>query len=125
MSVDRATGDVAAVDVGWEQWEMIYRVKAGGNYGWSLIEGPNTHVRTDVMPGPGPILPSLVALPHSEAASVTGGRVHHGQNLPKLRGAYVYGDWETGKFWALSHKGHHPISNDEPCHTPPNPVHLA
>src|SRR6266567_975810 len=125
MSVDRATGDLWAGDVGWEQWEMIYRVKAGGNYGWSLIEGPNTHVRTDVTPGPGPILPWLVALPHSEAASVTGGRVYHGQNLPKLRGAYVYGDWETGKFWALRHQGERLVSNDELCHTTLKPVSFA
>ena len=40
-------------DVGWEQWEMIYRVKRGGNYGWAITEGPNTRVRTDIKPGPG------------------------------------------------------------------------
>jgi putative heme-binding domain-containing protein len=122
MSFDSATGDLWVGDVGWELWEMIHRVKAGGNYGWSLVEGPNTHVRTDVPQGPGPILPPLVSLPHSDAASITGGRVYHGQKLAKLRDAYVYGDWETGKFWALRHEGDKLTSNDELCDTTLKPA---
>jgi putative heme-binding domain-containing protein len=125
MSFDRATGELWVGDVGWEQWEMIYRVKAGGNYGWSLVEGPNTHVRTDVRPGPGPILPPLIALPHSEAASITGGRVYHGKEFAKLAGAYVYGDWETGKFWALRNRGEQLLSNEELCQSTLKPVCFA
>ncbi len=122
MSVDSATGDAWVGDVGWEQWEMIYRLERGGNYGWPITEGPNLEVRTDVKQGPGPILPPLVALPHSDAASITGGRVLHGGPLKALRGAYVYGDWETGKFWALRQKDGKLISNDELCDTVLKPV---
>jgi len=122
MSFDRATGELFVGDVGFEQWEMIYRVKAGGNYGWSITEGPNTHVRTDVQQGPGPILPPLVAIPHSDGASITGGQFYRGRKLPKLHGAYLYGDWETGKFWALRHDGDKLISNEELCDTTLQPV---
>lgn len=122
MSFDGASGDLWVGDVGWEQWEMIYRVKSGANYGWAITEGPNTRVRADVRPGPGPILPPMVALPHSEAASITGGIVYHGKKLSKLRGAYVYGDWETGKFWALRNDGDKLLSNDELCDTTLKPV---
>lgn len=122
FSFDRATGDLWLGDVGWEQWEMIYRIKSGGNYGWSIVEGPNTHVRTDVQPGPGPIQTPLIALPHSEAASITGGLIYHGKKLPLVRGGYVYGDWETGKFWVLRNKGDQLISNDELCATSLKPV---
>jgi len=125
MSFDRATGDLWLGDVGWEQWEMIYRVKPGGNYGWSITEGPNTRVRAEIKAGPGPILPPLIALPHSDAASITGGLVYHGKKLPKLRGAYVYGDWETGKFWALRHDGDKLLSNEELCDTTLKPVSFA
>jgi putative heme-binding domain-containing protein len=112
-------------DVGWEQWEMIFRVKRGGNYGWAITEGPNTRVRTDVKPGPGPILPAIVAIPHSEGASVTGGRFYRGKKFPKLNGAYIYGDWETGKFWAVRHDGDKLLSNDELCDTVLKPVSFA
>ena len=108
MAFDRVTGDLLAADVGFEQWEMIYRVKAGGNYGWPITEGPNLRVRMDVKQGPGPILPPLVAIPHSDGASVTGGQFYRGKKLPKLHGAYLYGDWETGKFWGWRAAGRSP-----------------
>ncbi len=125
MSFDSVSGDLFVGDVGFEQWEMIYRVVRGGNYGWAITEGPNTHVRTDLKPGPGPILPPLVSIPHSEGASVTGGRVYHGKKFPKLAGAYIYGDWETGKFWATRHKDGQLVSNDELCKTMLKPVSFA
>ncbi len=99
MSFDDKTDDLWVGDVGWEAWEMVYRVQPGGNYGWPIKEGPGD-VRPDASPGPTPILSAEVALPHAEAASITGGVVYHGQALPSLRGKYVYGDWVTRKFWA-------------------------
>ena len=40
MSFDSKTGDLWVGDVGWELWEMVDRIKRGGNYGWSIVEGP-------------------------------------------------------------------------------------
>ena len=122
MSFDKLTGDLWVGDVGWEQWEMVYRVKRGGNYGWPIHEGPNHAVRTDVKPGPGPILPPLFSVPHSDGASITAGWVYRGKRLPKLTGAYLYGDWETGKFWALRHDQGRFLSNDELCDTALKPI---
>jgi putative heme-binding domain-containing protein len=125
MSFDKPTGDLWVGDVGWEQWEMVYRVERGGNYGWAITEGPNLYVRTDVKQGPGPILPPVFAVPHSDGASITGGYVYHGTKLPRLSGAYVYGDWETGKFWALRHDAGKLVSNVELCDTALKPVSFA
>ncbi len=122
MSFDRATGDLWVGDVGWELWEMVYRVERGGNYGWPIHEGPNFNARTDVKSGPGPILPPVFSVPHSEGASITGGFVYRGRRLPKLAGAYLYGDWETGKFWALRHENGRFLSNEELCDTSLKPV---
>ncbi|MDA0660619.1 MAG: PQQ-dependent sugar dehydrogenase, partial [Planctomycetota bacterium] len=104
MSFDRATGDVWGGDVGWQLWEMVYRIEKGGNYGWSVMEGPQP-ARPELERGPTPILPPIISHPHSEAASVTGGFVYHGQKFPELRGAYIYGDFQSGKVWALRYDG--------------------
>lgn len=122
MSFDAATGDLWVGDVGWEQWEMVYRIQRGGNYGWPLHEGPNHNVRRDVPQGPGSILPPVHSIPHTDGASITGGRVYHGRRLERLRGAYLYGDWETGKFWALRHRAGVMESNVELCDTALKPV---
>ena len=104
MSFDSITGALWAGDVGWELWEMIYQIERGGNYGWSLVEGPQS-IRSDVVPGPTPILPPVISHSHSEAASITGGCVYHGKRLGELDGAYLYGDWVTGRIWGLKQVG--------------------
>ena len=99
MSFDRKTGDLWLGDVGWESWEMIHKIVRGGNYGWSIVEARQT-VHADEPPGPTPILPPVIELPHTQAASITGGYVYRGKRLPKLEGAYIFGDWETRRIWA-------------------------
>lgn len=104
ISFDRATGDLWCGDVGWELWELVFRVEHGGNYGWSTMEGRQP-INTAGPRGPTPILPPTVDHPHTEAASMTGGYVSHGERLSELKDAYLYGDFETGKIWGLRHDG--------------------
>jgi len=103
MSFDRQTGELFVGDVGWELWEMVHRVEKGGNYGWSAMEGPQPIKPEKV--GPTPIRPALIELPHTIADSVTGGFVYRGKKFPELRGAYVFGDWETRRIWAARFEG--------------------
>ena len=121
MSIDRATGDLWVGDVGWELWEMVYKVKRGGNYGWSVMEGPQP-VHVEGRRGPTPILPPIKAHPHSEAASITGGYVYHGTRLPELAGAYIYGDYQTGTIWGLRSQGETVTWQQELARTP---LHLS
>lgn len=100
MSFDPATGELWVGDVGWELWEMVYRVERGANYGWSLVEGPQP-VHRERERGPTPIVPPTALHSHTEARSITGGNVYRGERLSKLVGAYIYGDYVTGKIWAL------------------------
>jgi hypothetical protein len=97
ISFDRTTGDLWCGDVGWELWELVHRIERGGNYGWSIMEGPQP-VKVEGRRGPTPILPPTIALPHSEAASVTGGYVYRGKKFPALAGAYVSAIGRRGTF---------------------------
>jgi putative heme-binding domain-containing protein len=122
MGFDPKSGELYVGDVGWELWEMIYRIKRGGNYGWSITEGSKQDVRPDRLRGPTPILPPLVAHSHEEADSITGGEFYYGKKTPGLDGAYIYGDWQTGTFWSLRADGDRVTEHQELCHTSLMPV---
>jgi glucose/arabinose dehydrogenase len=98
------TGDLWVGDVGWELWEMLYRVERGSNFGWSIVEAVQP-IKVNQNPGPSPISPAAVMHPHTEFASITGGYVYEGDRLPELKDVYLYGDFVTGQLWGLWLKG--------------------
>jgi uncharacterized repeat protein (TIGR03806 family) len=116
MSFDRVTGDLWVGDVGWELWEMVYRVQRGGNYGWSVMEG-RQQVRPNSQRGPTPILPPTLDFPHTEAASITGGYVYRGRRLKDLIGTYICGDWVTRKAWGTRFDGDRIVAHKELAQT--------
>jgi putative heme-binding domain-containing protein len=117
ISFDRTTGRLWCGDVGWQEWESIFLVTRGGNYGWAATEGSNVLDMKRYV-GPSPISPPVVTHNHSEAASITGGFVYHGMDWPELKGAYIYADYETGKVWALWHDGSQITRHEEIADTP-------
>ncbi|NND99576.1 MAG: c-type cytochrome [Pirellulaceae bacterium] len=106
------TNRILCGDVGWELWEMVFDVRRGGNYGWSLYEGPQ-RIRNDVTIGPTPIEKPLISYPHTQGQSITGGVVYQGAALPELKDVYLYGDYVTGLLWG--------VRTDDP-HVTWNPV---
>ncbi len=106
MSFDRETGDLWTGNVGQDLWEMIYRIERGGNYGWSITEGSHPF-RPERKRGPGTIIPPIVEHDHANFRSITGGFVYRGRRLPELIGAYVYGDYDTGRIWMLRYDREH------------------
>jgi glucose/arabinose dehydrogenase len=105
MTFDQGTGDLWVGDIGQDAYEMVTVVQRGANYGWSINEGRNPFQPLRER-GPTPISPPTIEHPHSEARSITGGVVYYGERFPELRGAYLYGDYGTGKIWgARYHKG--------------------
>src|SRR5262249_37151264 len=85
--------------------------------GWSIMEGRQL-VRPEGTRGPTPIIPPVVDHPHSEAASITGGYVYRGTKFPELVGAYIYGDFQTGKVWGLRYDGKRVTWHKELAETP-------
>jgi glucose/arabinose dehydrogenase len=101
FSFDRLTGDLYIADVGQNRFEEVNFQPAGQggqNYGWRFREGfepfagdPRGLVLTD----------PVFQYDHSQGCSITGGYVYRGKALPRLVGAYLFGDYCSGLVWAL------------------------
>lgn len=114
FSFDTVTGTLWAGDVGQGAREEIDSIVAGGNYGWRLMEGrlctPN--VNPECKDTAGCILPLWDYDRTSGDICVTGGYVYRGAAIPTLKGKYVYGDYSSGRIWALTLNGSRPPTNE-------------
>ena len=97
FSFDSATGELWVGDVGQSQIEEIDVVEKGGNYGWSIMEGTRTFKSGDQT---GLLLP-VFEYDHTLGNAIVGGYVYRGSSLPSLAGFYIYGDFGSGRIWAL------------------------
>ena len=104
LSYDRPSGQLWVGNNGQDLWEQVYLIRKGANYGWPIVEGGHPFLH-QLQTGPDPISPPAADHPHSEARSLTGGRVYRGTRFPELVGAYIYGDWSTGRVWGIKHDG--------------------
>lgn len=104
ITSDVKTGHIWVGENGQDLWESVKWLERGANYGWSKYEGSHPFYFERKL-GPGKLTKPTFEHHHREARSLTGGVVYHGNKLPKLRGAYIYGDYATGKIWAGRHNG--------------------
>lgn len=100
IAFDSATGALWAADVGQDLWEEVDIVTKGGNYGWSLREGTQPFGNRPA--GDARLIDPVWEYDHQIGKSVTGGFVYRGQAIPELVGAYLYGDYVSGRLWALA-----------------------
>ena len=98
LTFDSKTGALWMADVGQDLQEEINLVEKGGNYGWRRREGsyPFGNVPSD-----GPVIDPLWEYDHQVGKSITGGLVVRGSTIPELEGCYLYGDFVSGRMWAL------------------------
>lgn len=104
MTTDPKTGHIWVGNNGQDLWEQVYKVNKGDNFGWSVYEGGHAFY-LERKAGPHPHVKPTFEHSHSESRSLTGGVVYHGRKFPDLQGAYIYGDYSTGKIWAGKHDG--------------------
>lgn len=97
MSFDRPSGRLFAADVGQSAREEINVITAGGNYGWRIREGSTCFGRSTCRTEG--LIDPVIEYSHAEGQSVTGGYVYRGDDLPLLRGSYVFGDFIQGKIF--------------------------
>ncbi|MFZ0391143.1 MAG: PQQ-dependent sugar dehydrogenase [Calditrichia bacterium] len=102
FSFDPATGMLWAGDVGQSQWEEVDIIQNGGNYGWNVMEGFHCYGSSSC-DTTGLTLPVREYGHNSSGGiSITGGYVYRGSRVPQLQGKYVYGDYGSGRLWALT-----------------------
>ncbi len=100
MSFDFNTSSLWVGDVGQNSYEEIDIVENGGNYGWNIQEGTHCYITLDC--DSSGLQPPVWEYDHSEGTSITGGYVYYGTKIPSLYTKYIYGDYGSGKIWALT-----------------------
>ena len=100
MAFDATSGELWVGDVGQSSVEEVDIVVRGGNYGWNRLEGNDCFQPRSGCDRSGTVAP-VASYGHGEGCSVSGGVVYRGAAVPELAGAYVYGDFCSGRVWAL------------------------
>ena len=123
FSFDLPTGDLWAGDVGQNSWEEVDIVNVGGNYGWDCREGAHDFEPANC---PAAVLVEPVAeYSHDLGNSITGGVVYRGSAISGLGGHYVFGDFGSGRIFALDEDGQGGFIREELLDTPYNIVSFA
>lgn len=115
-SFDRVTGDFWIADVGQNQIEEVNVVRPGApggyNFGWPIMEGLSCFNASECDRS-GLTLPVVDYRHGGGNCSVTGGYVYRGNAFPQWDGIYFYGDYCSGRIWALAPDGSGGWSNAE------------
>ncbi|MCB1326376.1 MAG: PQQ-dependent sugar dehydrogenase [Spirochaetales bacterium] len=93
-------GRLVVADVGQDLFEEVDIVLAGDNLGWNIREAahcfePPENCRTSGLTDP------IYEYGREEGQSITGGFVYTGSRIPGLRNRYVFGDFVSGRLWAI------------------------
>jgi glucose/arabinose dehydrogenase len=107
FSFDVLTGRLWVGDVGQDKREEIDIVENGKNYGWNIMEG------TLAFSGGSQtgLEPPVWEYTHDDGIAIIGGYVYRGSTLTGLYYKYIYGDFGSGKIWALQYDGFNSVEN--------------
>jgi glucose/arabinose dehydrogenase len=123
FSFDSATGRLWAGDVGQGAWEEIDVIEVGENYGWDVREGAHCF---DPPSGCSTAFRDPVTeYDHGLGVSVTGGYVYRGTAVADLVGWYVFGDFGSGRIFAIPADSADGVVPDELLDTSHNIVTFA
>jgi glucose/arabinose dehydrogenase len=108
ISFDRATKDLWIGDVGQNAWEEVDVQRAGQpggtNFGWNRMEGTHCFQPPRDCQDPSLTLP-VTDYGHDLGCTVIGGGVYRGSAQAALVGGYVFGDYCSGRLWAIDPAG--------------------
>jgi glucose/arabinose dehydrogenase len=101
MAFDEGTGTLWVGDVGQSTIEEVDTVRRGGNYGWNRLEGNRCFQPSSGCDRSGTVGP-VATYDHSQGCSISGGVVPRGGPVAAVEGAFLYGDFCSGRLWAVS-----------------------
>jgi glucose/arabinose dehydrogenase len=94
-------GRLIVADVGQDLWEEVSVVSKGDNLGWNIREGKHCFEPKEKCKQEGLTEP-VYEYGREDGSSITGGYVYEGNAVPALRGKYVFGDFVSGRLWAMA-----------------------
>ena len=99
FSIDPDSGRLIVGDVGDRSREEIDRVEKGRNYGWAIMEGdlcfpPERSVPCDSTG----LTPPIGVFPRWLFRTIVGGYIYRGDDVPWLKGRYVFADYFRGLY---------------------------
>jgi glucose/arabinose dehydrogenase len=98
---DRLTGDLWLADVGQDRVEEVDIVHRGENYGWNVFEGFEPFSNQYRKEGRTFTKP-VFAYRRKYGNSITGGHVYRGDKNSSFYGAYICGDYNSKRIFAMT-----------------------
>jgi len=95
-------GRLVIADVGQDTWEELDIAQAGDNLGWNIKEAFSCRVEDRAQCERADLVAPVFAYGREDGASITGGFVYTGERIAALRGLYVFGDFVSGRLFAIA-----------------------
>lgn len=95
-------GRLVIADVGQDTWEEIDIAQAGDNLGWSIKEAFSCRIDDRTQCERADLVAPVFAYGREDGASIIGGFVYTGERIAALRGLYVFGDFVSGRLFAIA-----------------------
>ncbi len=119
FSIDPATGQLWAGDVGQDTREEVDLIQKGKNYGWRIMEGTFCYNPPSGCDTTGLTMP-VKDYGRTLGNCVIGGYVYRGSRRPELQGAYIYGDFGSGSVFMFRSGGSSLTADSTLMQTPYN-----
>jgi len=93
-------GRLIVADLGQDRFEEISFVESGDNAGWKTMEGSRCFEPEEACIQKGLRLP-FYQYGREDGGAIIGGYIHTSDHVSKLKGLYIFGDFLSGRIWAL------------------------
>ena len=94
------TGRMIVADLGQDRFEEVSFIESGDNAGWKIMEASHCFEPEEGCTKEGLRLP-FYQYGRDDGGAIIGGYVHTSDHISKLEGLYVFGDFLSGRLWAL------------------------